>query len=96
MFPTAHSTIYTNDAGEVTGWDSPAYDDGPDPDDFYDSFDEYDDSEDYGPCDYCGEDGCDADCEPIRCEADVRHGGGVCQWRIPLNKECPNIAQHFD
>lgn len=25
MFPTAHSMIYRNEAGEVIGWDSPQY-----------------------------------------------------------------------
>ena len=31
MFPTAHSQIYRNEAGEVLGWDTPS-----EPDDWYD------------------------------------------------------------
>lgn len=38
MFPTAHSIVYRNEAGEVVGWDQPPYDE-PD-DDPYDEFDE--------------------------------------------------------
>lgn len=34
MFPTAYSTIYRNEDGEVTGWDNNSYDE-PDVDDFY-------------------------------------------------------------
>lgn len=40
MFPTATSTIYRNEDGEVTGWDSTYYDDEPvglDPWDDYDN-----------------------------------------------------------
>lgn len=46
MFPGAHASIDYNDAGEVTGWDYPGYDDSPDdPDDF----DEPEEDEDDGP-----------------------------------------------
>jgi len=43
MFPTAHSTIYRNDAGEVIGWSDesyyePEYNDSP-YDDYYDDED---------------------------------------------------------
>lgn len=105
MFPTAGSQIYRNADGEVTGWDSPGYDD-PDPDDFYDrEWSEggnlaYDDDE--SDCRYCGSQ-CDGDCEPERCEADLpsyKHFltgetvSQVCQWRIPLNGKCPNESSH--
>jgi hypothetical protein len=49
-FPTAHSQIYRNDAGEVTGWDSPGYDDEPyDPEDYLDGADYDDDDDDDEP-----------------------------------------------
>lgn len=34
MFPTANSTVYRNEDGEVLGWDT-HYEDAPDPDEFY-------------------------------------------------------------
>jgi hypothetical protein len=46
MFPTAHSQVYRNEAGEVLGWDNPGYDDGPDPDEYYEQFGQYDDEDD--------------------------------------------------
>lgn len=90
MFPNAGSTIYRSDDGEVTGWDNGAYDDGPDPDEFYNSQPDYDE---YEPetCYYCGND-CQGECEPVRCEADIRDG--VCQWRIPMGSNCPNESGH--
>lgn len=43
-FPTAHSQVYRNEAGEVLGWDNPSYDDGAyDPDDYLP--DDYDDGD---------------------------------------------------
>lgn len=54
MFPTAHSQIYRNEAGEVTGWDNPSYDEPEyDPDDFLPG-------EDEDVCEWCGEEGTDA------------------------------------
>lgn len=47
-------TPYTNDAGEILGWDNHYWDgdEGPDPDDWYEqNVLEYE-----NPCDYCGED----------------------------------------
>lgn len=38
MFPTANSSIYRNEDGEVLGWDI-HHDDAPDPDEYYDSYD---------------------------------------------------------
>ena len=46
MFPGANSTIYRNDDGEVTGWDT-SYDDAPEPEDFEDEG--YDEEEDDTP-----------------------------------------------
>jgi hypothetical protein len=46
MFPTAHSQVYRNEAGEVTGWDNPGYDDGPDPDEYYEQAELYDSDDD--------------------------------------------------
>lgn len=43
-------------------------------------------------CRYCGFD-CDGDCDPVRCEADIRDG--VCQWRIPIGGICPNVSNHI-
>lgn len=44
MFPTANSTIYRNDDGEVIGWDTD-YDDAPEPEEFDgDEWDERDDT----------------------------------------------------
>lgn len=70
MFPTAGSTIYRNEDGEVLGWDT-HYDDAPDPDLYYDAVDEgvapgdYDCGGEHGDahqvdgdlweCDICGE-----------------------------------------
>lgn len=42
MFPTAHSVVYYNDAGEPLGWDTPTYDDEPDNEDYLGSS-QYDD-----------------------------------------------------
>lgn len=44
MFPTAHSIVYRNEAGEVLGWDNPGREDEwYDPDDYldYDNEDEW-------------------------------------------------------
>ena len=48
MFPGAGAQIYRNEAGEVTGWDYPNYDEPPDPEedrDYYQDNDEEDDDE---------------------------------------------------
>lgn len=45
-FPPAGAEIYRNEAGEVTGWDNPAYDDGPDPDKYYEQVGQYDEPDD--------------------------------------------------
>jgi hypothetical protein len=46
MFPNAGSEIYRNEAGEVTGWDNGAHDDGPyDPDDYLPQDDDDDDDD---------------------------------------------------
>lgn len=43
MFPTAHSIVYRNEAGEVLGWDNPGREDEwYDPDDYLDSDNEDD------------------------------------------------------
>lgn len=55
-FPGAGAQVYYNEAGEPLGWDSPQYDEGPDPDDF----DEFE-SDDYEICDECGEEFDDGD-----------------------------------
>lgn len=49
MFPTAYSTIVTNDAGETLGWDLIYPDDEPYYDDAADLYDDYRDSADYEP-----------------------------------------------
>lgn len=58
MFPGAGAQIYRNEAGEPTGWDYPAYDEGPNFDDFddYDYDEDPDDAEsEDAVCDRCGE-----------------------------------------
>lgn len=47
MFPTANSTIYRNEDGEVTDWDTVPYDDSPDPDDMYEDFEDEEDDTPY-------------------------------------------------
>ena len=66
-FPTAGSTIYRNEEGEVLGWDTPGYDE---PD--YQSYeDERDNYERYESCDECGMDSDESD-------YDETHRDGGC------------------
>lgn len=44
-FPPAGAHIYRNELGEVTGWDNPDYDEGPDPDEYYERYDDYEDDD---------------------------------------------------
>lgn len=46
MFPGAGAQIYTNEAGEVLGWDYPDRNDPWTPDDDYDPWDSYDEEDD--------------------------------------------------
>jgi len=49
MFPTAHSQVYRNEAGEVLGWDTPSdRDEWYDPDDYLNHDDDTDMDEDSG------------------------------------------------
>ncbi len=50
MFPSAHSRIYYNEAGEVIGWDNPQYDEPPEPDDGFEEY--YRDWPDMDDCDH--------------------------------------------
>jgi len=52
MFPTANSTVYYNEEGEVLGWDTHYYDEGPCIDD-YDSYDSWGESPWYDSTDEC-------------------------------------------
>ena len=45
MFPTAHSSVYYNEAGEPLGFSDESYYDPYDPDDDYDDYEPYDDLE---------------------------------------------------
>lgn len=53
MFPTAHSVVYRNEAGEVLGWDNPSNEDEwYDPDDYLnsDEDDEWCEEHEQGNC----------------------------------------------
>jgi hypothetical protein len=63
-------TPYTNDVGEILGWDT-HYDDAPDPDEWY----EQHALESDNPCDYCGEEiGSAKDEVRIRIESGIWKG----------------------